>query len=313
MRSVGFTFMLFLFLAFAPAYSQTADSYGEVTVHTYYTSPSFEVINYYAIETADGLVLIDTGRLLSQARYALEELQKLDQPILAILLTHPHTDHFGGLPEFVKATGGSVPIYASQATYNAIATDSQDYIAGRKEALGKDFPNQADIPLPTDVVTDGDTLTLGGVEFVVADFPQTEADTATVYYLPEQRVLFLGDLVNGNKTPGLIEGHSQNWLAALSALSEHFPEAEIAYAGHAAEPGEPSNLIAEQAAYIEAFRTSVAGQLTPEGTLTKAGRQTVIEETERRYPDHEASLLLPDLIGVNADAVAEELAQENNQ
>ena len=117
-----------------------------------------------------GLVLVDTGRLLSQARYALEELQKLDQPVLAILLTHPHTDHYGGLPAFVEAFG-DVPIYASQATRDSIETDSLGYIAARNEQLGKDFPDQPDIPLPTDIVTDGEELVLGGVTFFVRDFP----------------------------------------------------------------------------------------------------------------------------------------------
>lgn len=311
MRSVGFTFMLFLFLAFAPAYSQTADSYGEVTVHTYYTSPSFEVINYYAIETADGLVLIDTGRLLSQARYALEELQKLDQPILAILLTHPHTDHFGGLPAFVE-TFGDVPIYASQTTRDSIETDSLGYIAARNEQLGKDFPNQADIPLPTNIVTDGEELVLGGVPLVVRDFPANEAETTTAYYLPDQEVMFVGDLLNTGKHPGLFEGHSANWLDVLDTLQTDYPDLVKTYEGHGSSES-PQDAISRQSEYIIFFRELVTEALDGDGEVSDEEKATIVTQVETRYPDYEASLLLPGLIEVNVDGVAEELVQETSQ
>ncbi len=105
---------------FIPTVAQAENEGENITIHNYYTSPPFEEIYYYAIETEEGLILIDTGRLLSQARYALEELQQFDKPILAILITHPHTDHFGGLPAFVKAAGVDVSIYASQITLDSI-------------------------------------------------------------------------------------------------------------------------------------------------------------------------------------------------
>lgn len=289
----------------------TSDSYGDVTVHRYYTSPPFEVINYYAVETDEGLIVMDTGRLLSQARYAIEELQKLDKPVLAILLTHPHSDHYGGLPAFVEAFG-DVPIYASQTTRDSIETDSLGYIAARNEQLGKDFPNQADIPLPTNIVTDGEELVLGGVPLVVRDFPANEAETTTAYYLPDQEVMFVGDLLNTGKHPGLFEGHSANWLDVLDTLQTDYPNLVKTYEGHGSSES-PQDAISRQSEYIIFFRELVTEALDGDGEVSDEEKATIVTQVETRYPDYEASLLLPGLIEVNVDGVAEELVQETSQ
>lgn len=288
-----------------------SDSYGDVTGHRYYTSPPFEVINYYAVETDEGLIVVDTGRLLSQARYALEELQKLDKPVLAILLTHPHSDHYGGLPAFVEAAG-DVPIYASQTTRESIKTDSLGYIAARNELLGKDFPNQADIPLPTDIVTDGEELVLGGVRFIVRDFPANEAETTTTYYLPDQDVMFVGDLLNTGKHPGLFEGHSANWLGVLETLQADYPDLVKTYEGHGLSES-PQDAISQQTEYIVLFRELVAEALEGDGEISDEEKVTIVAQVEASYPDHEASLLLPGLIEVNVNGIAEELIQETSQ
>ncbi|MDJ0742037.1 MAG: hypothetical protein QNJ32_01610 [Xenococcaceae cyanobacterium MO_167.B27] len=68
-----------------PTVAQTKGKGENITIHNYYTSPPFEEIYYYAIETEEGLILIDTGRLLSQARYALENLQQFNKPIIELV------------------------------------------------------------------------------------------------------------------------------------------------------------------------------------------------------------------------------------
>ncbi|MDJ0589843.1 MAG: MBL fold metallo-hydrolase [Pleurocapsa sp. MO_226.B13] len=294
-----------------PIVAQTEGDRENITIHNYYTSPPFEEIYYYAIETEEGLILIDTGRLLSQARYALEELQQLDKPILAILITHPHTDHFGGLPVFMEAAGGDVPIYASQITYDSIESDERGYIENRNEQLGLDFPDPEDIPLPNSIVEDGQELTVGGINIIAYDFPINESDTTTTYYLPEQEVMFMGDLVNGEKTPGLFEGNTGNWLNTLREIQERFPDLERVYPGHTS-PNNPNQLIEAQIDYIETFRNLVSQALENDGVVDDEEKRGISNEIERLYPDYETSLLLPGLIEINIDGVAEELQAKGN-
>ena len=282
-----------------------------VTIHNYYTSPPFEEIYYYAIETDEGLILIDTGRLLSQARYALESLQQFDKPILAILITHPHTDHFGGLPVFVEAAGEDVPIYASEITLESIENDERGYIENRNEQLGQDFPDSEEIPLPNFIVEDGQQLSIGGINIIAYDFPTNESDTTTTYYLPEEEVMFVGDLVNGEKTPGLFEGNSSNWLNTLRAIQQRFPDLERVYPGHT-EPDRPNELIEAQIDYIETFQSLVRQALQDDDEVDEEEKRNISDEIARIYPDYETSLLLPGLIEINIDGVAEELKGASN-
>ncbi|MBE9044974.1 MBL fold metallo-hydrolase [Pleurocapsales cyanobacterium LEGE 10410] len=294
-----------------PIVAQTENENENITIHNYYTSPPFEEIYYYAIETEEGLILIDTGRLLSQARYALDELQQFDKPILAILITHPHTDHFGGLPVFVKAAGEDVPIYASEITLESIENDERGYIENRNEQLGLDFPDSEEIPLPDFIVEDGQQLNIGGVNIIAYDFPTNESDTTTIYYLPEQQVMFVGDLVNGEKTPGLFEGNTSNWLTTLRSIQQRFPDLERIYPGHT-EPDNPDELITTQIDYIETFRNLVSQVLENDDVVDDVERRNIADEIEELYPDYETSLLLPGLIEINIDGVAEELQAEGN-
>lgn len=283
----------------------------DVTIHNYYTSPPFEEIYYYAIETNEGLILVDAGRLLSEARYALESLQELDKPILAILITHPHTDHFGGLPVFVEAAGDDVPIYASQITFESIEDDQRGYIENRNEQLGLDFPDSDEIPLPDFIVEDGQQLNIGGINIIAYDFPTNESDTTTTYYLPEEEIMFVGDLVNGEKTPGLFEGNTSNWLNTLRSMQQRFRDLERVYPGHT-EPDRPNRLIEAQIDYIETFQSLVRQALQDDEEVDEEEKRNIADEIESLYPDYETSLLLPGLIEINIDGVAEELKGENN-
>ncbi|MEM7591097.1 MAG: hypothetical protein AAF383_06180 [Cyanobacteria bacterium P01_A01_bin.83] len=76
---------------------------------------------------------------------------------------------------------------------------------------------------------DGEKLTIGSVDIIAYDFPSNEADTTTTYYLPEQQVMFVKDLVNGNKTPGLFEGNTSNWLDTLREIQQRLPDLEQVY------------------------------------------------------------------------------------
>ena len=279
----------------------------EVTIHCY-EAPPMDAVNLYWIETDEGIILVDAGRFLSQARYALDEILAVNKPILGILITHPHTDHYGGLPVFAEAAIDNVPIYASEITYNDLKTDAQGFIEARNQLHGNDFPDKDAIPLPNQIVKTGDTIELGGLTFEVIDLPNNETITTTLYYLPQQNALFAGDFVVNQTIPFLGDGFSDNWLSQLRSLLSKIPPKTTIYHGHG-EPAEAEILISEQIAYIKIVRSLVAETLKGDREVSASEQEQIITQLEQQYPNYETSLVLPDLRIANIEGIAKELQQ----
>jgi glyoxylase-like metal-dependent hydrolase (beta-lactamase superfamily II) len=282
-----------------------------VMIHRY-ESPKMDVVNLYWLEAKQGIILIDAGRFLSQARYALEEIRsKSRKPIIGILITHPHTDHYGGLPVFVEAADRDIPIYASQITANEIKTDRQGFSKLRKSLHGNDFPSQNQIPHPNRIVKNGDRIQLRNLSFQVVDLPKNETLTTTLYYLPEQRILFSGDIVTNQSIPFLADGNSQNWIAQLQLLLKRYPEVTI-YSGHG-KPGRARMLITAQIKYIESLRQLVAKAISSDSKVTLDEKANFIAAMKQQYPDYETLLLVPNLLERGIDGVAKELSVFNRR
>ena len=103
----------------------SAQAQTEFVVHSYASQvKDVDSVNSHWFETAGGVVLIDTQRILPEAERALEHLRaSTDQDVTAIVVTHAHTDHYGGLPVWVEAFPEAT-IYTDETTLASIRTDA---------------------------------------------------------------------------------------------------------------------------------------------------------------------------------------------
>jgi glyoxylase-like metal-dependent hydrolase (beta-lactamase superfamily II) len=69
-------------------------------------------VNGYLIETADGVVAIDSALTVSESK-----ANSINKPLLAILLTHPHPDHVAGVTYLLTSSSADVPIISSVDSY----------------------------------------------------------------------------------------------------------------------------------------------------------------------------------------------------
>ena len=290
--------------------ANTSGNSKGIIIHRY-SAPPHDRVNSYWIETDEGVIIVDAQRFLSQARYLAEEIRMVtNKPLLGIFITHHHTDHLGGLPALVEAFDSNVPIYASQFVHDDIETDGYGFLARRKELHGNDFPAPEDIPLPNQIVADRDKIELGGLTFEVIEFQDNESPVSTIYYLPEQNALFVGDFVTNKRIPFLRNKHSENWIAQLQMLLDRYPK-QIIYSGHG-EPDSAQQLIENEIGYIETLRSLVATAIATDSEITSPAKDYILTEMEQRYPNYKFSLFAPGLLESNIDAVAEELQSENN-
>lgn len=264
-----------LVFAQEPLYSteRAIDSSAIIKGYTADSARNHSVNNYWLIGN-DGVVVIDAHWRISEAERAIVHLRETtDKPIRAILITHGHTDHFGGLPVFVNAENGNVDIYASKRTLRSIQNDELGFIANRQDDFGDDFPSQ--FPTPAQIIENQTTqLEIAGVSIEAHLFYSNEAPDTLVFYLPAQKALFPGDLVNGETTPVLYQGGIDAWLDQLKQIKAQFPEAETLYPGHG-QPGSAKDMIDAEIKYLTTFRDLVSQALLNDSAISDEERESI--------------------------------------
>lgn len=132
-----------------------------------WSSPLPDAINMHIVRAPDGLILFDTLRRSDQVADALKVIKLIGEPVAAIVITHAHTDHYGGL-SFFRERFPDIPVYASEAIRNEMRDDRIPDNAQRRAMFGDRFPTQATINanLPDQLVTDGQPVMISGLRVV---------------------------------------------------------------------------------------------------------------------------------------------------
>ncbi|MEM7529866.1 MAG: MBL fold metallo-hydrolase [Pseudomonadota bacterium] len=278
-----------------------------------YASPDPDSVNSHFIETPDGLIVISAQRTFSEAERALARVERTAKPVLAIIIPVPHTDHFGGLTRWREAFPDA-QVIAAAATVQSMDTDGQGYVASRKEALGDDFPSQAEVDasLPDTMVSDGDEITVDGMRLVFHDLPGNNAPTNTMVELPDHGVLFTSEVVEDGVTAFLRDADLDLWLEQLATLPEEFPDVQIFYPAHGT-PGAPAPLLSQMKAHLTMYRDGIDAALADDGVVDDEETAALVARIEAAYPDYAQVARVPRerLIAANIAWQAERRGETN--
>jgi glyoxylase-like metal-dependent hydrolase (beta-lactamase superfamily II) len=203
---------------------------------------------------------------------------------VAVLVTHSHPDHYGGIVELVA--GDEVPVIATEGVDAVIRRDDAVKEEILRPMFGDEWPARRTFPSRT--VSDGESLDLVGARFTVRDLGPGESPHDSIWPLgDDNRIVFLGDQVYDHKHSYLADGFCEQWLANIQRLEDDLPGDATLYIGH----GGPANpaLFAWQRAYIETFLDAVR---TGDWSDRQAAKAAVVAHMTRFLPTDELQFLM---------------------
>ena len=177
-----------------------------------YAAIGFDLGNLVFIVGDEGVVVYDTGTSLEVGREALAALREhTDAPVVAVIYSHGHLDHVGGVRAFVPAgREGEIPIYANRRwpRYRSEQSIQKTPLRGLYQ-MGGALPKGPSgvvgngggpvfrmgtptfLP-PTELVDDALALEVVGVKIELFHAPG-DVDDGLAAWLPGEGVLLAGD------------------------------------------------------------------------------------------------------------------------
>ncbi|MEL7450648.1 MAG: alkyl sulfatase dimerization domain-containing protein [Pseudomonadota bacterium] len=182
----------------------------------------FDLANMTLIDGASGWIVVDPLTVKETAAAALQFARQHlgDRPVSAIIFTHSHVDHFGGVAGVVDA--GTAPRIIAPMGFTEEASSENvmagfamqrraEYMYGRHlqrgvrghvgTGLGKEppFAGAYGILPPTDVVEHtGTQMVIDGVPFEFQMVSGSEAPAEFTFYLPDHRAFCGAEMVSRN-------------------------------------------------------------------------------------------------------------------
>lgn len=242
-------------------------------------SGAFQVVSTLVMGPTQA-ILVDAQFRPSDASRVADMVAATGRRVTAIVVTHPHDDHYLGL-EVMHRRFPDAPIYMTPAGIEVYRRQSPRFVA----IVRRLYPSDAPDSLPAVVPFPSAHLTVDGEDIdVVPDQQGDELIPSNTYlWIPSLRAVVAGDIVfNGVHVWLANSNHAsrQRWLRSLDALSARHPA--IVVAGHKRDSATADTpaAIGVTRAYVAAFdaeadRTMVA--------------DTLVARMTRRFP----SLVLP--------------------
>src|SRR4030095_2202904 len=156
-------------------------------IHRHVGGDSDVLANAYLIETDKGVIAVDATMTIAESKKLRSELESLHKPLLAVLITHGHPDHYGGITGLVK--NDKVPIISSQEVDRIIRRDDAAKgqalkAAGIQWAEPRTFPNTT--------LESFKSVTFGGLRFTVYDAGAGESHADSYWIMEDtQKVAFV--------------------------------------------------------------------------------------------------------------------------
>ena len=221
------------------------------------------ISNAAFVVTPAGVVVIDALGSPALAEHLMVEIRKVTPlPVTHVIVTHYHADHIYGLQAF-KAKGARIIAHQAAREYLNSDTARLRLIASRQELAP--WIDESTRLVPADEwITGPSELVVGGVRLVLQPVGPSHTPEDIVVYLPEQKVLFAGDLVFRSRIPFVGQADSGHWIKALDTLLAF--DAKVIVPGHgplSSEARKDMELTRDYLAYLRSSMGQAARNMEP--------------------------------------------------
>jgi len=161
-------------------------------------------------------VVVDPG---GEAPELVLQLERLGTTCAAILVTHGHFDHVGGVADLAESTGA--PVYMPEGERDRLERYSEFAPAG---VPGRPYT-------PDHLLVGGETIDVAGLSFECISIPG-HSPAHIAFYAGGH--LFSGDLLFAGSV-GRVDLPGADWdtlLASVRTLADRYPPETIVYPGH---------------------------------------------------------------------------------
>jgi glyoxylase-like metal-dependent hydrolase (beta-lactamase superfamily II) len=189
--------------------------FGPVKIHSYLSPADGLQVNTQMIEGPTAVVVFDGQLLLPYADEVASYAQTLGKPVDRIILSHAHTDHWGGL-QVLTERFPDARVFALDGVADQIRAGGP----ARLDRLRRIYGDRAatKVTLPTETITEGPQR-IDGVTYDFKRFADGESDLQLAALLPEQKVLMAFDLFfSPNQHAFTGANHFDHWMIVLESL-----------------------------------------------------------------------------------------------
>ena len=154
--------------------------------HAFFNNPGF-------IITSEGVVVVDTGSSVQIGEMVIRQIKKItDKPVVKIINTHYHGDHFLGNHAFVEAYPG-VEIYAHPSCIANIKSDNGEFWYSFMQRNSNNGISGTIVAPPTKVLNGGETMKIGDTTINIHQFGTAHTESDLMVQVVEDKLVYMGD------------------------------------------------------------------------------------------------------------------------